>query len=141
MKWDAEKKRVLPALQFSINREPGHLAALKRDKGPMCIKGTTTPRKKAPRKNKVNRKTRSKHARGQSADKRIKSFYPSARDISREQGNSRIEYTKAQRQRGRFPIGWGRMLWVKFSESSRIFRRAPKSFRTFWHTLECSRIS
>ena len=33
MKRDAEKKRVLPALQFSINREPSQLASLKRDKG------------------------------------------------------------------------------------------------------------
>ena len=58
MKRDAEKKRILPALQFSINREPGHLAALKRDKGPMCIKATTPPRKKAPRKKRANGKTR-----------------------------------------------------------------------------------
>ena len=73
IKRDAEKKRVLSALQFSINRESGHLAALKRDKGPMCIKGTTPPKKKAPRKKRVNRKTRSKHARGQSDDENASS--------------------------------------------------------------------
>jgi len=50
MKRDAKKERVLPALQFSIHREVGHLAAFKRDEGAMCVKTSTPPGKKARRK-------------------------------------------------------------------------------------------
>ena len=66
MKRDAEKEMVLPALQFSIHREAGHLAALKRDEGAMCVKASTPPGKKARRKKRARGKTRCKHEKGQS---------------------------------------------------------------------------
>ena len=62
---------MLPALQFSIQREPGHLAALKSDKGPMCFKAS--PGKKARKKKRDNGKTRCKHEKGQSAEKKASS--------------------------------------------------------------------
>jgi len=95
MKRDAEKERVLPALQFSINREPGHLAALKRDKGPMCIKATTPPRKKAPRKKRANGKIRCKHERGQSADKNASSHSIQVQGTS--PGNKATQESSIQR--------------------------------------------
>jgi len=73
MRRDAEKERVLPALQFSINQESGHLDALMRDKGPLCVKATTPTRKKTQMKKRANGKTRCKHARGQSAKKNASS--------------------------------------------------------------------
>jgi len=69
MKQDAEKERVLPALQFSIHREAGHLAALKREEGAMCVKASTPPGKKAQRKKRARGKTRCKHEKGQSAER------------------------------------------------------------------------
>ena len=50
IKRDAEKEKVLPALQFSIHRETGHLAAPKRDEGAICVKASTPPGRKARRK-------------------------------------------------------------------------------------------
>jgi len=35
---DTEKERVLPALHFLKDKEPGYLAVPKRDEGPMCVK-------------------------------------------------------------------------------------------------------
>uniref|UniRef100_A0A7C9DG49 Uncharacterized protein n=1 Tax=Opuntia streptacantha TaxID=393608 RepID=A0A7C9DG49_OPUST len=98
MKRDAEKERVLPALQFSINREPSHLAALKRDKGPMCIKATTPSRKKAPRKKRANGKTRCKHARGQSANKNASSHSIQVQGTS--PGNKATQESSIQRPKG-----------------------------------------
>ena len=65
IKRDVEKERVLPALQFSIHREAGHLVALKRDEGVMCVKALTSPGKKARRKKRARGKTRCKHEKGQ----------------------------------------------------------------------------
>jgi len=98
MKWDAEKERVLPTLQFSINRELGHLASLKRDKVPMCIKATTPFRKKAPRKKRANEKTRCKHARGQSAEKSALSHSIQVQGTSL--GNKATQESSIQRPKG-----------------------------------------
>ena len=73
MRRDAEKERVLPALQFSIHREAGHLAALKRDEGTMCVKASTPPGKKAQRKKRAQGKTRCKHEKGQSTERNASS--------------------------------------------------------------------
>jgi len=140
MKRNAEKERVLSALQFSIQQEPGYLAAFKRDEGPMCIKATTQPRKKAPRKKRAHRKTRCKHTRGQNAEKKASSHSIQVQGTSpRKKGHpheNQAAMTTSPNLVGEDVTGRFRMHWIfrDLSRScSRGFHNVPQSSTQF-HT-------
>jgi len=57
---DNEKERVLPALCFSKDKEPGHLSALKRNEGPMCVKPSILFKKL---RKQAGKKTRQRHTK------------------------------------------------------------------------------
>ena len=106
MRRDAEKEKVLPALQFSIHREAGHLAALKRDEGAMCAKASTRPGRKQGRRNEPEgrqdastRRDNVPRGKHRAIPTKCKRHHPGARGM----------HAKTRRQRGRCRVWWGRM--------------------------------
>jgi len=131
MRREAEKERVLPALQFSKDKELGYLAVLKRDEGPMCVKPSILFKKLRKR---AGKKTRWRHTKDRGVEY-VNATHRPNQIQGTPPGNKATQESSIQRPKGNENVA--RLGGGECHGSS--FRRISESSRTFWNTLECSR--